>query len=271
MQNRTFYNFLKKLLEEKKINTSKISATVKRSRDFHTLETAGIIKQIPSITGGGSYEVKKHETLLKYFNDKFPEELQNTYSAISNIKTFRNTKAGKRVPQNVILVRGFKKVEINGIEIDLAHYTGLFNTFSAKLGKLKTSKVCIVENLDSYLLAEQVIDKDYVFVHTYGGLGKSTLKKIVTDEILLFPDYDFKGLHNYLMTKQIFEQTKLFVPENYDELFSKHSRSIKTKKGREQNPSELVKTSTEKNVIKIRNDIYNTKHFLEQQGLFSND
>ncbi len=271
MQNRTYYNFIKKLLEERRINTSKISKSVKNSPDFKTLETAGIIGYRSTRTGGGSYETVNLEALKKYFKDKFPEELRDSYSAVSNIKTFRNTKAGKRKSQNVILLRGFKAVEINGAQIDLTSYTNTFGTFSVKLGLLKTPKVCIVENLDSYLLAEQVINKDYVFIHTYGGLGKSTIKKIIANEILFFPDYDFKGLQNYLMTKQIFEQTELFVPENYGELFNRESRSIKTKQGREQNPSNSVKISNDELVVKIRNDIYNNKRFLEQQALFSND
>lgn len=271
MQNKTYYNFIKRLIENEKVNASSISSSIKKSSDFETLENSGIIEYIPVVSGGGSYCVKNIDAIKTYFKDKFPEELQSSFSAIGNIKTFRNTKARTRKSQNIVLVRGFKTIEINGNQIDLKLYTEKFGTFSAKLGELKAAKVCIVENLDSYLLAEQIIDNEYIFIHTYGGLGKSTLKKIITNELLIFPDYDFKGLHNYLMTKQIFQQTELFVPGNYDELFKTKSRSIKTRQGREQNPSQEVKESNDKMVLKIRNDIYRYKRFLEQQACFNHD
>jgi hypothetical protein len=271
MQNRTFYNFILKLLELEKINASSVSPSVKKSGDFKTLLNCGFIEYTQAITGGGSYIAKDPIALKQYFDDKFPTELRNTYSAIGNIKTFRNTKAGKRLSQNVILIRGFKNIELNGKQIDLEKYTKQFGTFSAKLIELKTEKVCFVENLDSYFLVEQVVAQDFVFIHTYGGLGKSTIQKILADEILIFPDYDYKGLHNYLMVKKIFPYTKLFLPSNYEELFHKFSRSIKTKQGREQSASIQVKESVDFLVQKIRKDIYTHKRFLEQQSIFKND
>ena len=72
------------------------------------------------------------------------------------------------------------------------------------------------------------------------------------------------------MVKKVFPDAKLFVPEDYEMLFKTYSRTIKTKQGREQNPSKEVKKSTDVNVVKIRSDIYNSKHFLEQQALFIN-
>jgi len=271
MQNKTFYNFLNKILNEDRLPSSSISKSVKNSGDFNTLLIGGFIKYSASKTGGGIYSVKNRKALLKYFSDKFPKELQNTYSAIGNINTFRNTKAGKRESQNIILIRGFKTVKLNESEINLEEYTNKFGTFSAQLNSLQTEKVCFVENLDSYLLAEQVIGKDFVFIHTYGGIGRPTVKKVIAKEILVFPDYDFKGLHNYLLVKSVFSFSKLFVPVNYTKLFNEKSRTIKTKQGREQQPSNEVKQCNEEIVIKIRTQIYKNKKFLEQQALFKND
>jgi len=271
MQNKTFYNFLNKILNEDRLPSSSISKSVKNSGDFNTLLNGGFIEYASSKTGGGVYYVKNKEALSKYFSNKFPEELQNTNSAIGNINTFRNTKAGKRESQNIILIRGFKTVLLNDSKINLEEYTNKFGTFSAQLNSLKTEKVCFVENLDSYLLAEQVIGKDYVFIHTYGGIGRPTVIKVKAKEILVFPDYDFKGLHNYLLVKSVFSFSELFVPLNYIKLFNKKSRTIKTKQGREQQPSNEVKESNEEIVVKIRTQIYKNKKFLEQQALFKND
>lgn len=271
MQNKTFYNFLNKILDEGRLTASSISKSVKNSGDFNTLVDGKFIEYVPSKTGGGIYSVKDKDALSKYFTNKFPNELQNTYSAIGNINTFRNTKAGKRESQNIVLIRGFKKIKLNGIEIDLEKYTEKFGTFSAQLNSLETEKVCFVENLDSYLLAEQVIGKDFVFIHTYGGIGRPTVKKVIAKEILVFPDYDFKGLHNYLLVKSVFDFSKLFIPSNYTELFNNKSRTIKTKQGREQQPSKQVKDCEEEIIVNIRTQIYKNKKFLEQQALFKND
>lgn len=268
MQNKTFYNFIIKLLKEEKINASSISASIKKSGEFKTLLNGNFISYSQAVTGGGSYFVKDKENLQIFFKNKFPKALQESYSAIGNIGTYRNTKAGKRTSQNVILLRGFKNVIINSEVVQLKKFTNLFGTFSAQVKKLETDKICIVENLDSFLLTEKVIDKEFVYIHTYGGLGKSVLNKFNAKEILIFPDYDYKGLQNYLMVKKVFPNAKLFIPKDYEELFKTYSRTIKTKQGREQNPSKDVKESLDEHVIKIRTDIYKNKRFLEQQALF---
>jgi len=268
MQNKTFKNFVQKILSEGKINASQVGNSIKRTGDYNTLISGGFIEHLPAVTGGGSIHIKNREALEKYFASKFPEELKNTLTSIDNVNTFRNTKAGKRESQNVILIRGQIKVLLNGIETDLKKYTDIFGTFSTTLKSLEANKICFVENLDSYLIAEQVISKEFVFIHTYGGIGKSVVGKVKAKEILVFPDYDFKGLHNYLLVKSVFANTQLFVPNNYETLFQTKSRTIKTKQGREQQPSKQVLESEEEIVVKIRTDIFKQKKFLEQQAIF---
>jgi len=268
MQNKTFYNFIKRLLNEDKLNASQIADSIKRSNDFETLINSGLIEYKSSITGGGSIVCNDKESIKKYFADKFPTELQKSFTAIGNVNSLRNTKAGKRESQNIILIRGQKSILLNGVKTNLKKYTDTFGTFSASLKSLETNKVCFVENLDSYLLAEQVIDNEFVFIHTYGGIGKSVVSRVFAEEILIFPDYDFKGLHTYLMVKSIWINTQLFVPKNYDALFETKSRTIKTKQGREQQSTKEVLLSKEEIVVKIRTDIFKNKRYLEQQAVF---
>lgn len=256
------------MLSEGKVNASVIGNSIKQTGDFNTLLNGGFIEHLPAVTGGGSFYIKNKSALERYCADKFPGENENNNTAIGNVSSLRNTKAGRRESQNVILIRGRQTILLNGIETDLKKYSDLYGTFSATLKNLEANKVCFVENLDSYLLAEQVIDSDFVFIHTYGGIGKSVVSKTKVKEILIFPDYDFKGLHNYLLVKSIFADTRLFVPENYEALFQTKSRTIKTKQGREQQPSKQVLESEEETVVKIRTDIYKHKKFLEQQAIF---
>jgi hypothetical protein len=268
MQNKTFKNFVKKILNEGKISASQVGNSIKRTSDFNILINGGFIEHSPAKTGGGNFYTKNKEALEKYFADKFPNENENVFTAIGNVNSLRNTKAGKRESQNVILIRGQETVLLNGIETDLKKYTDAYGTFSATVKTLETNKVCFVENLDSYLLAEQVIKNGYVFIHTYGGIGKSVVSKTKAKEILVFPDYDFKGLHNYLLVKSVFANTQLFVPNNYETLLETRSRTIKTKQGRIQQPSKRVLECEEEIVIKIRADIFKTGHFVEQQAIF---
>jgi hypothetical protein len=268
MQNKTFKNIIQRLLTEDKVNASSIGSTVKKSSDFLTLLNAGMIEYTQAKTGGGTYSVKKKEDLEKYFNNKFPAEFKNEQSSIDNVHSFRNTKAVKRKSQNVILIRGNQKVILNDIEVNLQYFTNHFGAFSTVLKSLKADKVCFVENLDSYLIAEQIISDEYIFIHTYGGMNKSVISKISAKEILIFPDYDFVGLNNYLIIKEFISNAKLFIPKNYDELFRTKSRTIKTKQGREQQPTKRVLESNDKLVVKIRTDIFKYKQFLEQQAVF---
>ena len=268
MQNKTFKNFVKKILNEGKISASQVGNSIKRTNDFTTLLNGGFIEHLPTKTGGGNFCTKNKEALERYFADKFPCENGNTFTAVANVNSMRNTKAGKRDSQNVILLRGQETILLNGIDTDLKKYTDAYGTFSATLKTLEATKVCFVENLDSYLLAEQVIRGGFVFIHTYGGIGKSVVSKTKAKEILVFPDYDFKGLHNYLLVKSIFPNAELFIPNNYESLLENRSRTIKTKQGRTQQPSKRVLECKEEIVAKIRADIFKTGHFVEQQAVF---
>ncbi len=268
MQNKTFKNFIQKILAENKINASSVGESIKSAKDYTSLINGGFIGYIPTITGGGSIHVKNREALEKYFSSKFPEKQKNTFTSIDNVNTFRNTKVGKRESQNVILLRGQEMVLLNGIETDLKKYTDFFGTFAASVKSLEANKVCFVENLDSYLIAEQVINSDFTFIHTYGGIGKSVVSKVKAKSVLVFPDYDYKGLHNYLLVKSVIENAELFVPNNYEVLFETKSRTIDTKHGRKQQASNQVKESKEEMVVKIRTDIVNHGKFLEQQAIF---
>ena len=268
MQNKTYKNFISRLLNDGKATASSIGESVRQSGDFNSLIAAGLIEQKPSVTGGTTYYLKNRPALESYFNEKFPTAIGEADTAIYNVHAFRNSKAAKKNSQNVVLLRGRQSVFLNHDSLDLLSFTEKFNVFSCVLKELDTQRVCLVENLDSFLLAENCIDSSFVFVHTYGGIGRSVISKVKAEEILVFPDYDFKGLHTYLLAKSIHLQTRLYVPENYDDLFKQKSRTIKTRNGREQQPSKAVLNSTDEMVVKIRTDIFKTKMFLEQQAIF---
>lgn len=164
------------------------------------------------------------------------------------------------------MVRGFDTIRINDHPVDLNKHTQRFRLFGCHIQKMEAERICIVENLDTFLVAEQLIGKDYVFLHKYGRIGKSSLHGLVIKEILVFVDYDFNGLDEYLRIKEVFDFAELYVPDNYDELFEQYSQDLK---GNKAQMSRRLKENNDPVVRKIRDSVLRNNRFLEQQILIS--
>jgi hypothetical protein len=268
MQNLLFHNFLKELIEVKRMPQSGIAKTILRSKDFQILETAKFIELKTAVNKGKFYEVVNEVQLQQHFKNSFPNELSNRFTAIQNARSLRDSKGRKKESQKIILLRGRNIIEANDTKVDLSESTNNFNVFAIQLNKLKTDKLCFVENLDCFMVAENTISDTYTFIHTYGRIGIKNFKSIEATEILFCPDYDFIGLNEYLKMKSIYPKTKLFFPDNYDELFKKFCKPLKKKSGREQQPTHQVLQCDEAIVKKVCNHLLETKHFLEQQIIF---
>lgn len=268
MQSELFYNFLQTLLRDERMTESHIPKTVVNSKDFKILKSAQFIKPERATNGGTVYVVSKKEELQKYFLKHFPNPVSENKTSFQNVRTFRDTKARAKESQRIVFLRGEQTVEANQKQIQLAEFTDNFKLFSFQLHNLKAEKICFIENLDCFMVAEKIIPQEYVYMHTYGRIGKELLQKIEVKEFLFFPDYDFVGLNEYLTVKNTFPNTTLFFPKNYDLLFNKYPKALKKKNDKEQQPSQLVLQSDEAIVVKIKNQLLETKHFLEQQILF---
>jgi len=79
---------------------------------------------------------------------------------------------------------------------------------------------------------------------------------------LVFVDYDFNGLEEFLRIQEIVDYAKLYIPENYEELFAKYSKSLTNNKAQMTNK---IKQSLDKNIIRIRESVSRNNRFLEQQ------
>lgn len=268
MQNQLFYNFLKDLIESKKISQSGISKTILKSKEFDMLLKANIIQFRTANNKGKFYDVVELEKLKEYFKNKFPNEITGVYTGSQNAKTFRDSKGGRKESQRIILLRGFNHIIANDLSIVLSEFTNNFNVFSIQLNQLKVDKLCFIENLDSFMKAEKTISKDFTYIHCYGRISINNFKNIQAQEILFCPDYDFVGLSEYLKMKSIYPNTKLYLPSDYDQLYKSYSKPLKKKNGREQRPTEQILKSTELCVKNICEQLMETKHFLEQQIIF---
>jgi len=268
MQNLLFHNFLKDLIEVRRMPQSGIAKSILRSKDFQILEIAKFIELKTAINKGKYYEVVNEEHLIQHFKNSFPNEVSDRFTAIQNARSLRDSKGRKKESQRIVLLRGNNAIIANHSELNLSEHTKKFNVFAIQLNHLQADKLCFIENLDCFMVAEKTISTDYTFIHIYGRIGIENFKNIKTNEILFCPDYDFVGLNEYLKMKSIFPNTKLFFPENYDELYKEYSKQLKKKNGMEQQPTNQVLQSQEEVVSKVCKQLLETKHFLEQQIIF---
>ena len=258
--NQTDFRTYKKLKEDSFLTEKAIPKTVLSSSHFKGLVSSLILEKTKS-GRGFRYEVKKTNEFENFFKTHFPEDIE-VKDKSDNVRKFRNSKIQKTVSTPIFMLRGFETVRINHNEVDLESYTRKFQLFACNAEKIEAKYICIVENLDTFLVVEKLLGESFVFLHKYGRIGKESLSSLVTNQLLVFVDYDFNGLEEFLRIKEVFDFAQLYIPENYDELFGKYSQSLKGNKAEMTN---RIKQSSDSNVIKIRESIIRNNRFLEQQ------
>ncbi|MFA7446274.1 MAG: hypothetical protein WCY89_10030 [Flavobacteriaceae bacterium] len=258
--NQTDFRTYKKLKEDSFLTEKAIPKTVLGSPHFKGLVSSLILEKTKS-GRGFRYEIKKAVEFESFFKTYFPEDIE-VKDKSDNVRKFRNSKIQKTVSTPIFMLRGFETIRINGNELNLEDYTSKFQIFACNAEKIEAKHICIVENLDTFLVAEKLLGKSFVFLHKYGRIGKESLNCLYTKHLLVFVDYDFNGLEEFLRIKEVFDFAQLYIPENYDDLFNKYSQSLKGNKAEMTN---RIKQSSDKNVIKIRESIIRNNRFLEQQ------
>lgn len=258
------FNTYKSLLENKSVSKSAIPKTVFHSQTFQNLLEAEILTQ-SKFGRGFKIDVSKEPEYQNFVTSYFPEQ-NASRSKSGNIKKYRNSKATKIDSNPIFFLRGFTTFHINRQAIDLAKQTRDFGLFSVIPESIIVDKICFVENLESFLNAEKLLGQEFLLAHKYGRIGKESISMIEAKEVLVFVDYDFNGLDEYLRIKAVFENAKLYLPINYSELFNKHSASLKGNKAK---MSAAVRSSNDPLVIQIREQVARTNRFLEQETLIN--
>jgi hypothetical protein len=267
MRSPVFKNFMLKLLVAETMPSSSIPMTVKGSGDWQNWLAAGFIEAERRGTSL-SFRVTDRETLRGIFHQKFPGEAEGDGSAVDNLRAFADSKARARASQGVCFLRGWQRVRVNEVDVDLGEATQRFGLFAAVLSDLKAERICLVENLDSFRQAEKVFGTDWLFLHTYGRVGKEWLQKISCREMLVFSDYDFVGLEEFLRVREAFPEAQFFMPEQYEALWVKYAKPLKNRDGGEQLATRRVSESQYPVVVALREQLLRTGKFLEQQALF---
>lgn len=254
----TFYSELR----NRSISLNQVPKSVKMSLHFQNLIEAKTLDTEKS-GRGSKIIIKNLESFEAFFTKYFSVDESTSITKSSNIKKFRDSKARKTKSPSIFFIRGFKNINLNGESFNLAYYTNSFGLFGVQQPSIHTDKICFIENLDSFLKAEKLLGEDFIFIHKYGRIGINSLNEISANEILVFVDYDFNGMDEYLRIKSIYKNAVLFIPDNFDDLFENFSKVINGK----QQQSERVLVSKLIEVIRIRELVSKTNRFLEQEIL----
>lgn len=258
------FKIYKLLFESKSISKSAIPTSVLQSDAFQNLLRAEILRS-RKLGRGFKVEVSKEIEFKIFFKTNFPEN-NVSKSKSGNIKKYRSSKASKIDSQPIFLFRGFQSFQINNKIVNLEKSTNDFGLFAAIPNAIIVDKLCFVENLESFLHAEKLLGKTFLFVHKYGRIGKESITMFKPKEVLVFVDYDFNGLDEYLRIKKVFENAELYLPNNYLEIFDKYSLTLLANKAKMSN---AVKNSKDKIVVQIREQVARTNRFLEQEVLIN--
>lgn len=267
MRSPVFKRFMLKVLVAETFPSSMIPMAAQQSSDLVNWLEAGFIEK-EQRGRHIIYRVIDREALWEVFYQKFPGEADDDGSAVDNVRAFADSKARARTTQGVCFLRGWQSVLLNGCTVDLSETTQQFGLFAAVLSDLKADRICLVENLDSFLQAEKVVGTDWLLLHTYGRVGKEWLQKIGCREMLVFSDYDFVGLEEFLRVREAFPDARFFMPEPYESLWVKYAKPLKNRDDSEQLVTRRVSESRHPTVVAIREQLLRTGKFLEQQALF---
>ena len=258
--NQTEFSTYQKLKLDSYLTENSIPKTVLSSHHFKGLISSLILEKVKS-GRGFRFEITKPTEFEIFFKTNFPEDI-DVKDKSDNARKFRNSKVQKTASIPIFMLRGFETIKINGNELNLGDYTKRFQLFACNAEKIEAENICIVENLDTFLIAEKLLGRNFVFLHKYGRIGKESLGSLSSRQLLVFVDYDFNGLEEFLRIKEVFNFAQLYVPENYDELFGKYSQSLKDNKAE---MTRRIKQSSDNNVVMIKESIIRNNRFLEQQ------
>lgn len=83
---------------------------------------------------------------------------------------------------------------------------------------------------------------------------------------MVFVDFDFNGMEEYLRIKEVLPQTQMYFPKNFEMLFETYSRML----DKEQKLTKRILECHEENILLLTSLIQRTNRFLEQE-ILTND
>lgn len=264
-------DFYFNLLEKKKRPLSQVGKRIKEDSFFQQLLATQIIVKEEK-RGRGNLILNKEAAFQKFLQQHFPGGDTRGKNAATNriestAKYCDSKVASEKIP--IAWLRGQQPIRLNGHHVDLPSFCQRFRLFSAVIKSLHCQHLCFVENKEAFLKAEQVIPAQYTFLHPYGRVGEALMKTIKAETIMVFSDYDYIGLNEYLLIKEHLPQATFFIPDNFESLHSTYAKPINNENsGEAQKKSARIKQSQDPTVRRVCKTIETTNKFLEQEALF---
>jgi hypothetical protein len=268
MSNQTIHKFWNNFLEIGEVSKSAVPKSILESSQFEAfysgLQDAAIISEK---RGKGSVlklnETKRH-LIETYFKKTFPNSIKSVLTKNDSVAMFRDSKTAGIKEKAIFFLKGKHIIRLNEVDFDLKSVSEEYGLSAHFVPSIEFENICIVENKDTFIDAHKLLGDKYIYVHKYGRFGKEDVNLFKASKIVVFSDYDYIGLNEYLTFKSKHSNTSLFYPNNFDELFDKYSSTLPEK----QIPSKQVQESTDPVVVKIRTQLQKENKFLEQQALF---
>jgi hypothetical protein len=254
------YNFYTKLKAEGSVNKSNIPKSIINSTYYSNLLEANTLEEI-KVGRGRICKILNKNSFNEIYTKRFPNSsLNKGQNRVSSVAKYRNSKVGNTNKSNIFLIHGIGSFTINDSSLNLSK--GSLHAY--KNPSIKADKIILVENLQAFLDAEALFGENHLFIHKYGRIGKDDLIHFKSNTFIVFSDYDFTGLDEFLRVKKSIGHAAFYIPENFQELFEKYSTPIKKK-------SAASKQLEENNNIEIQqllSQIKRTNRFLEQEALY---
>lgn len=240
-----------------------VPKSVKNSNSLKELLAAEVLTKVRR--GAGQVLLATDiDAVERFLDNRFPgRHTAIAGDGFSNVKRYRDSKGAKKESIGVVLLRGWQTISVNEEQVDLAYFTERFSSFSVVKPHLIVKKLCLVENLDTFVEGEHLLGDSWIFAHTYGRLGLNTLMSLQAEEILHFGDWDFTGLDEYLRLREQFPQTRLYLPGNLEELWATGSKPLKKGAG----ITKRLQASNDPDVLRVLSLLGRTNCFLEQQAV----
>jgi hypothetical protein len=264
MSNETELRAFERLEREGELARSQVPASIRRGRPYGQLLEIGTLREVRK-GAGRVVRVEQAEKLTAYLNNRYPNRAsQLRADAVANVARYRNSKGGRKEAVGVVLLRGQEAIQLNNRLFDLSTVTNHFGLAAAIRPHIQATRICLVENLDTFMRAERLLGPGWTLLHTYGRLGADTLTGLEAERILHFADFDYTGLGEYLLLKRRFPRTEFYLPADLNEVWTRYSCPLKSGV---RAPRSVIESRDEA-VVRVRSLLMDTGKFLEQQALF---
>lgn len=230
---------LSELRDHQSVPASRISERMRRQLD--PLFEYEVLRERRS-AAGFRVDVQDSQALKRFINSEYPNGLEGTPAddlppKAAAIARRGDSKAAARHASCPVLLRGFDSAELNDgtNRFPVARLTEQFDLAALRVGaetewQLDLGRVVLVENFESFLHAEAVIEGVDLVLYTSGVLPQLVLDWLdgwPTESVAFvhFSDYDPTGLDEYRrLRNRLGGRVELHVPDNLEELLESYGK-----------------------------------------------